>query len=194
MDLDVSAPSWPIHRLSAHQVLRMVECGVLAEDERLELLDGVLTPMSPPGPEHALVVGRIADLLRRAAPDGWHVREEKPLMCGPDSLPQPDVALVLGSHEEYATRHPFGHESALVIEVARSSQERDREKARVYAAGGVATYVIVDLVAREVHVHRESGPDGYLCEESPAGDEPIELVEPGMGVRVAEIFTGGRAR
>jgi len=42
----------------------------------------------------------------------------------------------------------------LVIEVAQTSQARDREKVRDYAAAGVYEYWIVDLLARTVIVHR----------------------------------------
>ena len=50
---------------------------------------------------------------------------------------------------------------ALVIDVADSSLQRDRvHKGRIYAAGGVPVYWIVNLIDRQVEVYTDpSGPD-----------------------------------
>jgi Uma2 family endonuclease len=57
----------------------------------------------------------------------------------------------------------------LVIEVAQTSQARDAEKARDYAAADVSEYWIVDLLARSVIVHR--GPlDGAYQEVTTFAD------------------------
>ncbi len=45
-----------LHRLSVEDVYRMVDAGILDEDERVELIDGVLVDVSPPGPEHSAIV------------------------------------------------------------------------------------------------------------------------------------------
>ena len=52
-------PGFPIerlHRFSVDQYHRMVQAGVFDEDDRLELLDGVIVEMSPQGPEHARII------------------------------------------------------------------------------------------------------------------------------------------
>ena len=49
----------------------------------------------------------------------------------------------------------------LVIEVAQTSQARDAEKAGDYAAANVAEYWIVDLLARNVIVHRHPLAGAY---------------------------------
>ncbi len=54
------APGAPLQPLTLGQYERMVEVGVLDEDDRLELLDGLLVAVSPPGALHAATVGRIA--------------------------------------------------------------------------------------------------------------------------------------
>jgi len=45
-----------VRPLTADEVLRMVELGVLGEDERVELLHGVVTTMSPQSEGHAAVL------------------------------------------------------------------------------------------------------------------------------------------
>jgi len=49
----------PDDRYTAEQYFGLVEQGVLREDDRVELLDGVIVSMSPSGPGHASAVTRI---------------------------------------------------------------------------------------------------------------------------------------
>jgi Uma2 family endonuclease len=49
----------------------------------------------------------------------------------------------------------------LVVEVSQTSQARDREKARDYAAADVTEYWIVDLPGRSVSVHRSPLAGAY---------------------------------
>lgn len=93
---------------SADEVLRMVEAGILHEDERLELLDGRLVEMGPKEPRHEYVTALLASLLREACGDTLLVRQESTLACGDDQLPQPDVAVVRGTLRDYADAHPRG--------------------------------------------------------------------------------------
>lgn len=53
-------------RFTADEVLRMVETGILREDEPLELLDGELVVVSPRGPPHSSVASALDDLVRGA--------------------------------------------------------------------------------------------------------------------------------
>src|SRR2546425_467815 len=48
---------------------RMVEAGILAEDDRVELIDGEGRTMSPIGPRHVAIVNRLNALLSRQIAD-----------------------------------------------------------------------------------------------------------------------------
>ena len=62
--MGMSSPDdWETRRFTADEVLRMVDAGVIGEDEPIELVDGRLWIVSPQGVPHALVVTLIADLL-----------------------------------------------------------------------------------------------------------------------------------
>jgi len=111
-----------IRRLTADEAIRMVDAGILGEDEPVELLDGVLVEMSPQGPEHADAIAMFSDRLRAAYAGRAQIREEKPLAIGAYSLPEPDFAVVGGRAGVYAHRHPTGADTALVIEMAWSFQ------------------------------------------------------------------------
>ena len=133
---------------------RLVESGAF-ENERLELLEGMLVTMTPQDAAHAHTVQRLAEVLTVALPSRAIVRTQSPLALLDDSEPEPDIAVVpLG---DYSASHPA--EAYLVIEVAGSSRRRDRlVKGPIYARGRVAEYWLVDLNGRAVEVH--SNPEG----------------------------------
>ncbi len=158
-----------VRPLTADEVLRMVELGILSEDEPVELLHGALTTMSPKSPAHATVVSRLVHWLVPAAKaGGFEVRSEHPLVV-PDetSLPEPDIAVV--EPGDYTRRHPST--ALLVVEVATSSLRTDTTiKPPLYTAAGVPELWVVDLPGRCLRIFREPGPGGYARGEVIAAD------------------------
>ncbi len=136
---------------------KMVELG-LFEDERIELLAGVLVPMSPAGPAHAHAVGRLNELFVVALHGRAVMRPQLPIALSDDSEPEPD--LVVSPTGDYWREHPS--QAYLVIEVADSSLRKDRRiKGALYAAAGVPEYWLVNLVDKVFEVHRDPAPAGY---------------------------------
>jgi Uma2 family endonuclease len=165
-------------RFSPGEVLRMVETGILREDEPVELLEGRLVIVTPQGPTHAALVGALADRLLLAYGAGYAVREEKPIELA-DSLPEPDVVVVRGSQLDYAARHPGPSDVVLAVEVALTSQRLDRDKARIYARGAVAVLWLLDVPARRLEVRADPQPDGSSRSMCVLGvDDEVEL--PGL--------------
>jgi Uma2 family endonuclease len=164
-------------RFTAEETMRMVEVGILGEDERLELLDGVLVEMTPPGPEHASTTVTLGDRLRAVYAGRAHVREEKPIVSGTYSLPEPDIAVVRGGASSFTHRHPTGAEAILVVEIAWSTQRENRRKASVYAAGGVEVYWLLDLVARRLELRTTPADGTYRVTRTLAEDDVVELPE-----------------
>jgi Uma2 family endonuclease len=131
----------------------MVHTGALNADDHVELLDGLIVTMPPQDPEHASATGRVEDALRAAVGDAAVIRVRAPLMLGPSSVPEPDIALVPGKRADYDHRHPTT--ALLIVEVAGSSLPQDRlTKSRIYAAAGVPEYWIVNLRDECVEVLR----------------------------------------
>jgi Uma2 family endonuclease len=179
----------PRRLLLASEVLQMVEDGILSEDEQVELIEGELLVVSPQGPPHASRVGSLQDALARAYAGRGVVRVQMPLTAEPHSLPEPDLCVVRGSHDDYGTRHPDANDVFLVVECSRTSHALDRQKIGVYARAGVTTYWIVDLVARHIEVHSAPGPLGAYRSKSTL--EPGELIAlPGLdrSIAVSEVL------
>jgi len=118
------------------------------------------------------------------------IREEKCLILGLYSAPEPDVALVPGTHEAYDDAHP--RTALLVVEVADSSLAQDRiTKAAMYAAAAIPEYWIVNL--RDDHVEAYRGPDPqarrYTEQRRAVRGETLELVAfPDVRIAVDELL------
>lgn len=141
-------------RIRVDEYHRMIEAGILDENERVQLIDGVLVAMTPQGRLHAFVIQELNRLLVRALADDYKVLTQLPLTLGGDSEPEPDLAVVRAEDARSRTRHP--ETALLVIEVAGDSLRLDREsKAVLYARAGVPEYWIVNLAAASVEVFRD---------------------------------------
>ena len=171
-------------RMTVEQYFALVDQGLLEPDDRVELLDGVVVAMSPPNPPHAGNTDRVARAIRRAVGDRAGVREEKPIILGPHSVPEPDVAVVALDPLEYTTVHP--HDALLVVEVADSSLPQDRlSKSRIYAAAGIPEYWIINLREATIEIRRDPDMRRRCYRETAAVGRSVrlELVSlPGVAV------------
>ncbi len=73
-------------------------------------------------------------------------------MTTKQSEPEPDLAIVRGSPGDYFEHHPAGVDVALIVEVAYSSLDTDRDKRLIYARAGIPVYWIVNLEDRCLEV------------------------------------------
>jgi hypothetical protein len=156
-------------RLTVDQVQAMVEAGILAEGEPIELLDGVLVykdrsaqgddPMTI-GKRHNLVVKLLARLDAELATRGYHMQTQGPLRIPPYDEPEPDGLVLRGDPRAYADRLPEPGDVSSVIEVADASLVHDRtKKLAIYARAGLAQYIIVNLQESCIEVYEHPLPD-----------------------------------
>lgn len=163
----------------------MVAAGILGEDDRFELITGELVEMPPQGPIHSVVKDRLRRRLEAAYGPARFVRDQVPLACGPDSLPEPDISVCT---VERLDRHPEGREALLVVEVAYTSQVIDRAKAPVYAAAGVEVYWLVNVPERRLEVYERPSAAGY--HRVTVLDDTLDVDVPGLAARwrVADLL------
>ncbi|HBP16357.1 MAG TPA: hypothetical protein DEA08_01010 [Planctomycetes bacterium] len=156
LDLDQKQPGG-LRYLRREEFDRMVEAG-LFQDERVELLEGLLVSMSPSGAPHMEVIDRLNELLVLALSQRARVRVQGSYAAADDSQPEPDVALV--PRHDHSREHP--RQAYLVVEVADSSLCKDRRvKSAIYAANGVPEYWIVNLVDDLIEVRTEPKGEEY---------------------------------
>jgi len=172
----------PLRRAEYDQLIAL---GVF-EDERIELLDGVLVPMSPIGPRHSSAIDLLTLILVRTLGDRARIRVQNPFAASDISEPQPD--LLVAPLQDYDTEHPA--DAYLVIEVAESSLAKDRgRKLRIYAERGVPEYWIVDVVARRIEVHRDPSGSAFRSTCVFEQGEAIELLRfPDVSVHVLDVM------
>lgn len=146
-----------IRRFSLDEYHQLVEIGFLYEDEPVELIEGVLHSKDRQSPPHAQSRRRLASSIFDQLIERTTVRIGDPITIpSSDSEPEPDLMLIVPREGSYVDRHPLPEEVLLVVEVADTSLENDREiKLPVYAAAGIEDYWIVNLVDNQVEVYRQ---------------------------------------
>ncbi len=169
---------------------RLAECGILGEDDRVELIHGQVVELTPIGPRHAGCVDRLTRLLSRTAAHLAVVRVQNPLTLESRAEPQPDVALLRLPIERYAAAHARPEDVLLVIEVADTAPEYDREvKIPLYARAGIPEAWLVSLPTVEIEVYRKPSPQGYAeMRRVGRGDTLTPLMLEGIILEVDDIL------
>src|SRR2546430_15608850 len=88
----MASPHVRTRRWTRVEYARLIDLGLLDEDEPVELVGGELVCKEPQAARHAAAVLLVAEALRRAFGPGWQVRIQMPIALGSDSEPEPDVA------------------------------------------------------------------------------------------------------
>jgi len=140
----MSGAADPSADMTVERYYRCIEEGLIAPDDRCELLEGVLVSMSPQAPLHAAALRRVDRVLRKALGSEALFSLQSPLVTGSRSVPEPDLAVLAGDERDFVARHPGT--ALLVVEIADRSPAQDRlTKAAIYARAGVPDYWIVNL-------------------------------------------------
>jgi Uma2 family endonuclease len=141
---------------------RLIESGVFGSEPRIELVDGEILMMSPIGPWHGALVRRLDRFLQKNLPDSIECSVQLPIVVEDHSEPEPDIALIRHRDDDYKREHPSPRDVVLLIEVAQSSLAIDLgKKLRVYAAGGVPEYWVIDVANKMLIVHRDPAGATY---------------------------------
>lgn len=173
------ASAWPdrIHRISLEQYHQMIATGVLLEDDPIELIDGCLVTKMPRDPSHDWTLNQFAKKLEKAFGDAGVVRVQSAITTD-DSEPDPDIAVVRPP-DDYQERHPGGEDTLLVVEVSNRSLDFDRTaKAEIYSRAGVREYWVVNLIDRQIEIHRQPRPGvagGYHERKIFLASDEVEL-------------------
>jgi hypothetical protein len=176
-----AATALPLYRLSVAQYQAMAEHGILTENDRVELIHGLLVAKMTPRPPHAVCMDLVQNALDAILPAGWHVRTQVPVTLD-DSVPEPDDCVARGTPRDYLTHHPRPSEVGLVVEVAETTLDYDRgTKKALYAEARIVCYWILNLVDNVLEVYTDPSspaaqPD-YAASRvlGPAEEVPVVL-------------------
>jgi Uma2 family endonuclease len=140
----------------------MAEKGAFHPDDRVELIGGELFDMSPIGNLHARCVKFLADYFITLLSGNFIVGVQDPIVLGDDSEPQPDLSILDFKSDFYRDSTPTAENVVVIIEVADSSVDFDRNtKLDRYAAAGIPEAWLIDLISERVEIHSQPTANGY---------------------------------
>ncbi|MBP0019428.1 MAG: Uma2 family endonuclease [Cyanobacteria bacterium SBLK] len=169
---------------------RMAEIGILGADERVELIAGQIIQKMPKGPAHSALCKRIEKLLEYRLSNRVLVRLQDPIQLDTYSEPEPDIAVVRPDRNFYGDRHPTPDEVYLLVEIADTTINRDLgTKADLYATAGIIEYWVFNIPLQQLHIFRDSQPNGYQSQLILRGQQSASLLAfPDCAIAVQECF------
>jgi Uma2 family endonuclease len=192
MAISISSAVVPIEdlrRFTPEEFDRMVELGIVGDEERVELLEGIVLSMTPIGDEHEACVDHLGEILSVRLAGRAQVRIQGSIAL-PRSRPYPDVAVLRRRADYYRSGKPRPADVLLVIEVADTSLARDRDlKLPAYGHAGIAATWVVDLAGGVVIAGTRPGGEGYaLVTVHPRGGRLVVPEFPDVALSVEEIL------
>lgn len=157
---------------------------------RLELIEGVVIPMSPVGPAHYSVTYLLEQALRSGVEPEYRVRVESSVQLGARTQVQPDLSVITARDDGYRRRLPGPGDIMLLVEVADTSLSRDRgDKVPLYALHSIPEMWIVNVKERTVAVYYDPA-DGRYRFDNVVGMQGVlsPLVAPDLKIKVASLF------
>jgi len=182
-----AAEGLPRWRWTVDDLDRLIEAGVLTEEDRVELIGGELVPMAAKGIRHENLRAQLENWVHRTLPsDLWLVvelgwRPDGETYCEPDLLVIPAGFMPVSKVPAAEVR--------LLIEVADTTLKYDmRTKASLYARLGVRDYWVVNADTLETRVHREPTAHGYRqTAEMPPQELLAPLLVPAIALRLQDL-------
>ena len=183
-----------LRKFSRRDFARMLESGILSEDDRVELIDGEVRQMCPVGSRHVAIVNRLNAILTSQLSDRAIVSVQNPVTLDDFSEPQPDLVVLRPRDDFYMDSLAGPEDTWLVIEVADSSLEYDRdEKIPRFAQRRIPEAWLVDINGQMVVRYADPGGDGYQdAREFAAGMELRSIEIQGLRVSIDTLFNIGR--
>lgn len=180
----------PRRRFTVTEFIQLAERGILAEDDRVELIDGEIIEMAAIGFRHAGCVNRTSRVLIRLLGDSAVVAGQNPVVLGEFYMPQPDIAVLHPRADDYFHGHPTPADVFFLIEISDTTLSYDRKvKLPLYARAGIPEVWIVDLGSNRIERHAEPVDGSYrLVKRMRRGQAITSIALPALTVRVDQII------
>ena len=186
-----SRPAAPTRRrFTVAEYYAMAEAGILAPDERVELLDGDVIVMPPINEWHASRVGRFTNTLPLQFQGQAIVWIQNPVRLDDASEPEPDVMLLRWRDDFYENGHPGPADVLLLIEVSDTTVDYDHSaKLAAYAAAGIPEVWIVNRPDRRIESYADPTGDAYATvRHYGAGESIAPSAFPDIVLQVDQII------
>jgi Uma2 family endonuclease len=177
-------------KFTVDQYHKMADVGILTEDDRVELIKGEIIEMSPIGLRHAAIVNRLTNLLPKKLGDRVIVSIQNPVQLNNNSEPQPDVTLLKPRADFYETKVPTPEDILLIVEVADTTLNYDRDvKIPLYAENGILEVWLIDTNHQSLTLYRQPTKAGYQSIQNLDITHKLSpLAFPDVTINVNEMF------
>ena len=182
-----AADELPRRKFTVAEIDAMVEAGILEEDERLELIEGELVPMSAKGGRHEALKIALNERWGGVRPISCRYAQETTLRLSIDTYLEPDFIIY---PRAISVNTISAANVLLAVEVADSSLRYDLgRKAALYAGFGIRELWVIDAVAMTTRAFRSPAPDGYRdVSDHPARERVVPRFAPGeFALRLDEL-------
>jgi len=184
-----AAEGFPRRAFTVEDIRRMIDAGVLREDEKFELIEGEIVMMAAKSIAHDRIKNALTLAFAKALPEGLFVSIESTLQLAENILVEPDVAIIsrsvyAGDPKSFA--RPRAEDVLLLVEIAVTSLKYDRDiKARLYARHGIREFWLIDANAGVTWIYSGPTADGWasVVERAP-GEMLTTPALPGVAVRL----------
>ncbi|HMW08118.1 MAG TPA: Uma2 family endonuclease [Leptospiraceae bacterium] len=167
--------------VSVEKYMQMIGLGVIPENT--ELIEGVIVHKMTKGPDHSYFSDILFDALSKIKPMHTIIRSEKPLTLL-RTVPEPDISIISGSLEDFRNANPTT--ALLVVEIAKTSLNYDREKIPIYAEAKIENYWIVNLSKQQIETYQNPNGDDYSNKITYSAQDIISIF--GKEIHLKEIF------
>ncbi|MEA2870624.1 MAG: hypothetical protein QOH67_600 [Hyphomicrobiales bacterium] len=181
-----AAEGYPRRAFTVEDVRRMIEAGIIREDERFELIEGEIVPVSPSHDPHERIKSALILAIAPRLPEDLWLGVQSSIYLTERTFVEPDLCI-------YDQKLPLadvkGPDLQLVIEVADSTLAFDLgPKAKLYASFGVRELWVINANTRVTTVHTGPTATGWA---SVRDVQPAELLYvtalPGLTLKLAEL-------
>jgi Uma2 family endonuclease len=167
-------------RWTVAEIEAMVVAGIIDEDERFELIEGEVVPMSPKGIRHERVKISLNKWWMKRLPMGIELAQETTFRLDLSGFLEPDFVF-FASTTKLADLKPSN--ALLAVEVADTSLRYDTgRKAILYAVHGVCELWTINAETLQTHIFTKPSAEGYLERRLV---EPSEVLAPSFAAEIA---------
>ncbi len=181
-----AAEGFPRRAFTVEDIRRMIDAGVIGEDERFELIEGEIVPMSPKHDPHERIKVAFAIAISRRLPDDLWLGIEGTIYLAERTFVEPDLCIF---RRELKIQEVKGADLLLVVEVADSSLAFDiGTKARLYASYGARELWVVNAQSLVTAVHTGPTANGWTSVREVGPTDFLQLAAvPGFTFRLADV-------
>lgn len=188
MSLDLS---YPIRRrFTVDEFHRLADAEILGEEDKVELIDGVIVEMPRIRARHNAAVYNLTEMFAERPGRVVTLAIHGPLHLNEVNDVRPDLMLLRHRPDRYRGGLPRAEDVLLLVQVAETSLAFDRDvRVPLYARSGIREYWILDLAHEQLLGYRYVGPNGYhACRAARPSERISPLAFPDLSFSVSDLL------